>query len=142
VINLGRPGTVFSQLLTGGDLADSIKGTAMLVRTIILAAAIWSFGVTPALCEGGMLTHKCGQHDSEGCGHEGDCHDDPCAQITSGTMRVGVRASWIGSVPQQLAVVPVALQTSHFVPSAVSVLSPRATPQEQLAPGPRLPLLI
>lgn len=41
----------------------------------------WSFVGLPVLCEAGELAHACECAPDAQCGHEDDCHDDPCAGI-------------------------------------------------------------
>ena len=61
-----------------------------MAKVLITLAAVASFLVVPALCVGGMITHACDcptdppachtdcGHEV-GCGHEGECPDDPCS---------------------------------------------------------------
>lgn len=64
-------------------------------REVAPFLAAWSLLVMPALCEAGILTHKCAcdasvrcepatdcEHRSGGCGHEDNCSDDPCSRLT------------------------------------------------------------
>lgn len=80
----------------------SRAGQAM-IRGIVIFAAFWSFVAMPALCEGGLLLHACSQHDSQGCGHESDCHDDPCAKFIAHRGSSGARGDLPDWVQQPIA---------------------------------------
>lgn len=70
---------------------------------------VWALQGVPVLCAAGLLLHPCdiehpcesrcdhgpddNGHDHpappEGCGHEQDCPDDPCSDLTVGGERLG-----------------------------------------------------
>lgn len=75
----------------------------MYSRAVLIFAAFWSFVAMPVLCEGGLLLHACSQHDSDGCGHESDCHDDPCAKFVADRGRSGARGDLPDWVQQSVA---------------------------------------
>lgn len=49
---------------------------------IVLTLTFWSLIVLPALCMGGMLVHDCECTIQSECGHEADCADDPCSDLS------------------------------------------------------------
>lgn len=48
---------------------------------IVLFAGVWTFSLLPALCTAGVLVHPCDCESNDGCGHESECSDDPCASV-------------------------------------------------------------
>lgn len=48
---------------------------------IVLFAGVWTFALLPALCTAGALVHPCDCESNDGCGHESECSDDPCASV-------------------------------------------------------------
>ncbi len=112
-----------------------------MIRAILIFAAFWSFVAMPVLCEGGLLLHACSQHDSEGCGHESDCQDDPCAKFVADRGRSGPRGGLPDWVQQPVA-------SPEAIPTADLDLAERfVAPLDRLfAPQPQthvtLPLLI
>lgn len=110
-------------------------------RAAIILATLWAFLVVPNLCTIGLLTHACGKHASDGCGHESDCHDDPCAKFApSGA--TPLRATWLDSLHLPVAVVLLDARPDGDLPTPH--LAPQPNPPRTIAPEPgnRLPLLI
>lgn len=50
-------------------------------RIAAIAAIVWSVLAVPAMCMGGILEHACLPHESDDCGHEDACVDDPCSTV-------------------------------------------------------------
>lgn len=113
----------------------------MYTRAILIFPAFWTFVAMPALCEGGLLLHVCSQHDSDGCGHESDCHDDPCAKFIADRGRSGARGDLPDWVQQPVASPePIAVADLDFAERFVFSLDrSHAVPPE---PHITLPLLI
>lgn len=81
----------------------------MQMRITGALLCLWSLQGVPVLCAAGVLLHPCnlenpcqsrcdhGRDDDghdhpappEGCGHEQDCPDDPCSDLTVGAERLG-----------------------------------------------------
>ena len=49
---------------------------------ISLGVVLWAFLLAPALCAAGVLVHECDCGESDACGHEEECCDDPCSTDT------------------------------------------------------------
>ncbi len=47
-----------------------------------LSVVFWAFLLAPALCAAGVLVHECDCGESDACGHEEECCDDPCSTDT------------------------------------------------------------
>lgn len=110
-------------------------------RALIMLASLWTLLVAPNLCTIGMLTHACEEHDSDGCGHETDCSDDPCAKSASPGF-LALRATWQDAAHQPLdAVRPDAL-APRALPAARLKPQPHPPRGTSPAPGEGLPLLI
>lgn len=110
-------------------------------RAVIILASLWTFLVVPNLCTTGMLTHACGKHASDGCGHESDCNDDPCAKFTPAGL-MSFRATWLDSAHQPVAVIlPNALADGNL-PAPHLIPQPHPPRGTAPAPGNHLPLLI
>lgn len=90
----------------------------MFMKSLCISAALWSFIAAPALCEGGFLPHACESHSSQGCGHEDDCNNDPCAQFTPATLQKSQRQEISHS-----DLVPVIILVDQTILSAIPLQS-------------------
>lgn len=110
-------------------------------RAVIVLASLWAFLVVPNLCTIGWLTHACNQHASDSCGHESDCHDDPCAKFTSaGAM--SSRATSLDSPHLPVGVILLDTIADDALPTPHPIPQPHPPRTIAPAPGNRLPLLI
>ena len=69
-------------LLTVVSLVTKLQHMARR-QTIGIFLALWALLVLPVLCTAGMIGHACDCGLSAECGHETDCSDDPCNQLTA-----------------------------------------------------------
>lgn len=106
---------------------------------VVLVITLWTFLALPSLCQAGWLVHACDQHSSSGCGHEGDCSDDPCAKSISASVP---RTDTVDSTPQPAVMIPVQDRAILSPSAQVNGASLRRMLQEPPAPGGGLPLLI
>lgn len=112
----------------------------MYIRAFLILTAFWAFVAMPALCEGGLLLHLCSQHDSSDCGHESDCHDDPCAKFIADRGRSGPRADSIDLMHPIACPEPIAPAGLDFVERFFAPLDRLLVPLPE--PHITLPLLI
>lgn len=110
-------------------------------RAVIMVASLWAFLAVPNLCLFGLLSHACGNHASDGCGHESDCHDDPCAKFTSGNA-TPLRGMSLDSLQPPLAVTLIDALADDVLPTQHVSPQPHPPRVSTPAPGSCLPLLI
>jgi len=114
----------------------------MLGRTVLILTAVWSLVAMPTLCETSLLSHACTQHDSDSCGHESDCGDDPCAQFASAQPPSTSRIQSSGVLYFAAAILWGGCQVPLDPGGRGLIVFQREQGQDQRAPGVGLPLLI
>jgi len=110
--------------------------------SISLLVGVWASVAMPCLCTAGWFTHPCESHETDGCGHESDCPDDPCAKFTSAPFPAGSRLGQSHSDNSLLQPVFFVPTIDFAQPARNSRFEIGSRIEHLLTPGAFLPLLI